>query len=463
MAMTRKMVFHDPFIMNTLEQLVPQDHLVRKLNYAIDWDFIYPHVKNLYSPVGRPSIDPVILFKMLVINIVFGLKSMRKTCREIEVNIAYRWFLGISFDDCVPNYSTWSQNYIRRYNDSNVFEEIFLHIVGELHRNGFLNLNTVYGDSTHRKANANKNKSIDVEIEIEAKEYEKELLEEINLQREKEGKKPYESIQKTEIEFDEKTGEEKITVKTKHVKTSVTDPESGAYHKGEHEKCYAYSLQTFCEGNGFVLAVNTVPGNIHDSVSFFEAYKKLENTFPEEIHGVCLDAGYKTPAIVRRVIEDGRTIYLPYKRPMTGKGLFKKKEYTYDEESDSYVCPAGNVLEYKRTTREGYKQYKSNGKECKECPFREQCTKSKNHVKLIQRHFWEEYVEAAEIIRHTSFWAEVYPKRKETIERVFAENKENSTLRFTRLKGLKKNQHDALMIFACHNLKKMANWKWKKG
>lgn len=459
--MTHRHTFHDSYIMNTFEELVPQDHLVRKLNYAIDWNFIYPHVENLYSKVGRPSIDPVILFKMIFINKIFGIHSMRKTCREIEVNIAYRWFLGISFDESVPNYSTWSQNYIRRYGDSEIFDKIFKHILEELYKNRFLDLNVVYGDSTHRKANANKNKSVDIEVEIEAKSYEKELLDEINEQRKIDGHKPYESVQKTEIEFDEKTGEEKLAVKTKHIKSSTTDPESGAYHKGEHEKCYAYSLQTICEGNGFVLAVEVVPGNIHDSVSFHPAYERLENTFPEEIHGVCLDAGYKIPPILKKIIEDGRTPYLPYKRPMTGKDLFKKSEFEYDEEADAYICPEGSKLEYKRITRQGYKQYKSDGKKCEGCPLLDKCTKSKNHVKLIQRHIWENYIEAAETIRRKGDWKEVYPKRKETIERVFAENKENGTLRFTRVKGKKKNQHDALMIFACHNLKKMANWKWK--
>ena len=98
-----------------IEELVPQDHLVRKLEAAIDFSFIYPLVRNLYSTNGRPCIDPVVLFKMLIINIVFGLNSMRRTCREIEVNVAYRWYLGLDLLDKIPDYSTWSQNYIRRY------------------------------------------------------------------------------------------------------------------------------------------------------------------------------------------------------------------------------------------------------------------------------------------------------------------------------------------------------------
>ncbi|BBK61135.1 hypothetical protein A9CBEGH2_00750 [Amedibacterium intestinale] len=96
MAMTRRNNKNDSIILNTIEELVPQDHDVRMLESCIDWNFIYPLVENLYSDVGRPSIDPVVLFKMIFINIIFGIGSMRKTCREIHVNLAYRWFLGIS-------------------------------------------------------------------------------------------------------------------------------------------------------------------------------------------------------------------------------------------------------------------------------------------------------------------------------------------------------------------------------
>ena len=118
MAMTnRANIKRDGLIMSTLDDLVPQDHLVRTLEATIDWKFIYPLVKSLYSNFGRRSIDPVVLFKMIFINYTFGINSMRKTCEEIKVNIAYRWFLGISIYEDVPNYSTWSKNYQRRYND----------------------------------------------------------------------------------------------------------------------------------------------------------------------------------------------------------------------------------------------------------------------------------------------------------------------------------------------------------
>ena len=150
---------NDCFIFSTIEDIVPQDHEVRRLERAVNWEFIYPEVKNLYSDFGRPSIDPVILFKMIIINYTFGINSMRRTCREIEVNLAYRWFLGIGIYEPVPNYSTWSQNYIRRYKDSDIFDVIFKKILEQAIRHGFINTETVFGDSTHMKASANKRKS----------------------------------------------------------------------------------------------------------------------------------------------------------------------------------------------------------------------------------------------------------------------------------------------------------------
>ena len=139
MAMTnRANIKRDGLIMSTLDDLVPQDHLVRTLEATIDWKFIYPLVKSLYSNFGRRSIDPVVLFKMIFINYTFGINSMRKTCEEIKVNIAYRWFLGISIYEDVPNYSTWSKNYQRRYKDSEVFDQIFNHIIKHGIDNGFI-------------------------------------------------------------------------------------------------------------------------------------------------------------------------------------------------------------------------------------------------------------------------------------------------------------------------------------
>lgn len=299
-----------------------------------------------------------------------------------------------------------------------------------------------------------------MEVDTVRKVYEKELLEEINEDRKQHGKKPLKNTADIEYQFDEKTGEEiEVEVKeTRHIKQSKTDPESGLFHKGEKEKCFAYSHQTFCDRHGFVVGFRTVPGNVHDSVSFFDVYQDLQERYSDQIQNLVLDAGYITPAICRIVLKNGQKLFIPYNRPQTKKGFFKKYEYVYDEYYDCYICPNAKLLEYVTTNRNGYREYKSDPGDCGNCPFLGQCTCSRNHQKTVTRHLWESYKEEATELRYTPEWKEIYPKRKETIERVFADNKEMHNLRYTRLRGLMKNEHQVSLIFAFHNLKRMARW-----
>ena len=461
MAMTKQYCKNDCLILRTIEELVPKDHLVRQIDECMDFKFIEDKVKHLYSNVGRHSIPPIVLFKLLMINKIFGINSMRKTCEECKVNLAYRWFLGLSIEDEIPNYSTWSKNYERRYKDSNIFNDIFNEVLRQAMEYGFVEPGAVFYDGTHQKANANNRKYTDEEVEIEAKSYKEDLLNEINNVRKEHNQKEVKQVINEELDFNEKTGEEETKVKTKHIKVSTTDKDSGHYHKGEHEQCFAYTHNTATDKNGFVLAHETVPGNVHDSVSFDKVRKKVMDKFSDKVTFEVLDAGFKTPAICRTIIEDNKIPLMPYTRPKGSKELINKKEFAYDKDKDIYICPNNEILVYKTVTKEGLKIYKSNPEKCINCPFKDKCTKSKNNQKSISRHVWEEYVESTNELRYTQTWKDIYPLRKQTVERTFADCKENMCLRFTRVRGLEKNRSNALMIFTCHNLKKMALWKAK--
>jgi len=140
-----------------IDSLVPEKHLVRLVDKVIDFEFIREIVKDYYSEdKGRPSIDPVVLFKIVFIQFLFGIKSMRQTIKEIEVNNAYRWFLGYGFTEQIPHFSTFGKNYVRRYKETDVFEQIFKQILQMLIKNGFIKEETFFIDSTHIKAYANK-------------------------------------------------------------------------------------------------------------------------------------------------------------------------------------------------------------------------------------------------------------------------------------------------------------------
>lgn len=163
----------------SLENLVPKDHLVRKLDAAMDFSFIYDLVKDLYKLFGRESIDPVVLAKIVFIQYIFGIPSMRKTIEEIEVNFAYRWFLGYGIHEPIPHFSTFGKNYTRRFKDSDLFEKIFERILEEAYQCGFIDDEKLFIDGSHIKANANTHKYRDEVITKTAKVYEQELQEEI--------------------------------------------------------------------------------------------------------------------------------------------------------------------------------------------------------------------------------------------------------------------------------------------
>lgn len=430
-----------------LEDLVPKDHILRKIDAAIDFTHIYDLVGDLYCPDnGRPSIDPVVIFKMTLIQHIFGIPSLRKTAEEVRANVYYRWFLGYMLQEQTPHFSTLSYNFRNRYTAETV-EEIFYWILSEIEKAGYLSPETVFVDGTHIKANANLKKAVKKAVPKAAKMYEEQLMQEINEDREEHGKKPFDN--------DNKPQEESV------VSVSTTDPDSGVFHKGEHKKCFAYTAQTACDKKGYVMDVTVDPGNTHDSAAFDELYERLIKKH-SEIENVVMDAGYKTPWISKKVIDDGRIPVLPYKRPMGNKDYFRPYEYVYDEYYDCVICPENKILSYSTTNREGYKEFKSKSYQCKNCPSRSKCTKNAKFEKTVTKHIWSDYLEKAEDIRHAPVYRELYEKRKETIERVFADAKEKHSMRYTYIRGLSHVTNWVRLKFAAMNLKKYAIHRLKE-
>ena len=146
-------------IMLCMDDMVPQNHMLRLIDKAIDWTFIYELVEEKFCPDnGRPSMDPVMLIKIPFIQYLYGIKSMRQTIKEIEVNVAYRWFLGLDMLDPVPHFSTFGKNYTRRFKDTDLFEQIFAKILEDCMKFKLVDTDQIFVDSTHVKACANSKK-----------------------------------------------------------------------------------------------------------------------------------------------------------------------------------------------------------------------------------------------------------------------------------------------------------------
>lgn len=446
----------DQMQMFCMEDLIPEDHLLRLIDKAIDWNFIYNLVEDKYChDNGRPSMDPVMLIKIPFIQYLYGIRSMRQTIKEIEVNVAYRWFLGLDMLDKVPHFSTFGKNYSRRFKDTDLFEQIFSHILEECYKFRLVDPTEVFVDATHVKARANGHKMRKRIAKQEALFYEDMLKKEINEDRAAHGKKPLK-----DKDDDNTPSSGNGSSKEKEIKESTTDPDSGWFHKGEHKEVFAYAVETACDKHGWILGYTISPGNLHDSRTFKGLYDKISDI---GINTLIADAGYKTPAIAKLLLDDGIKPLFPYKSPMTKDGFFKKSDFVYDEYYDYVICPNDQHLEYSTTNKDGYREYKSNGHICKGCPYLSQCTNSQNHVKVFTRHIWEDYMETCEDIRHTLGMKDLYKKRKETIERLFGTAKENHGFRYTQMYGKARMEMKVGMTFACLNLKKLARILNKRG
>lgn len=447
--------------MINIDELIPKDHILRIIEREFDFSFIYEYVEKLYSKMGRPSIDPVVLFKCHFLKVYYGISSLRKTYEEIKYNNLYKWFIGYNITEATPNYSTYSQNYIRKfkYLEEDLLETFFYRVLKLLEKNGVLDLSEIFIDSTHTKANANKKKVTKEMVEIIASEYKEELEQEIKTMKSELSNK------EEEIKNDEQSNHElkvEKIVETKEILKSTIDPEAGILYKDEKEKMVAYNTTTICDKRNYILSFETNPSNMHDSKAFYKPYKKFKETFgTKRTIYMAGDAAYITTHICKTTIEDDIILCLPYKAPMTKRGYFKKYEYVYDEQNDIYICPNNCDLIPTTVNKDGYIIYKAYTSNCKRCLFKETCTKM--NAKQITRHVWEKYKETVmNEYRHDLDVKEVYKSRSQHIERIFADAKQKHGLRYTLFKGKKKVQSEIGLIFACMNLKKYASYIKKK-
>lgn len=431
--------------MVSIESLVPSEHLLRKVDVAVDFSFIHDRVKHLYcEDNGRPALDPVVLFKLLLLGYLYGVRSERQLMREVEVNVAYRWFLRLKLRDKVPDASTLSQNRRRRFAQSTIYQELFDQIVELAVQKGLASGSVLYTDSTHLKANANKNKYDVAEVKVKPSEYLAALEAAITEDRAEHGKKPLKDKSEAEPE-------------TRQIKVSRTDKDSGYMVRDGKPKGFFYLDHRTVDGRHAIITdTHVTPANVHDSVPYLGRLDRQRERFGFDIRAVGVDAGYAAAAITEGLEE--RSIYgvIGYRTPTHRDGYFYKRDYRYNEKLDVYICPNGQLLSYRTTNREGYRQYQSDPQQCRNCPVRQKCTQSSNATKVVTRHVWESSRERMDQHRLNRVGKRIYKRRKETVERSFADAKQLHGHRYARFRGLSKVQQQCLLAATAQNIKKIA-------
>lgn len=429
-----------------IDNLVPQDHILRKIDKYIDFSFINNICRPYYCENnGRPAIEPEIMFKMLFIGYLFGIRSETRLVEEVKVNIAYRWFLGFGLEDKIPDASVIWQNRIRRFNGTDIPQQIFDRIVFQAIDSRLVDGKILYSDSTHLKANANKNKFTNVEVTQSTKSYIDDLNDSIEQDRIEHNKKPL------------KDKEDDNNPPTKNIKQSTTDPQSGFMHRDGKPKGFFYlDHRTVDSKANIITDVYVTPGNVNDVEPYIERLKAQKEKFNFDVECVGLDAGYNVANVCRELFNMGINGAMGYRRGCQQKGKFGKYKFTYIKDWDVYICPERNYLEYITTDRNGYREYKCKNNRCINCQKREECLSAKQRVKSLRRHIWEDYKDIMHMFTKTDEGKAIYKRRKETIERSFADSKELHGLRYCRMRGLEKVREQCLLTAAVQNMKKIA-------
>lgn len=431
--------------MVSLDGLVPKDHLLRKIDAVIDFSFIHDRVAGLYcADNGRPPLDPTLMFKALFVGYLFGVRSERQLVREIEVNVAYRWFLGLKLSDPVFDASTLSQNRRRRYTDTAVAQDIFDAIVEQAIRHGLVDGTVLYTDSTHLKASANKNRYDTAMIAKSRADYWDALDTAIEEDRAAHGKPPLR--------------EKERQPSAKQTKVSRTDPQSGYMVRDGKPKGFFYLDHRTVDGRwGIITDTHATPANVHDSIVYLGRLDRQRERFGFHVGAVGLDAGYATSGIAKGLEDRGIRGVIGYRRPTPPRsGMMANKAFHYEPAADGYRCPQGQRLAYATTDRTGYRHYKSDPAICKACPLLASCTTSASATRLITRHVWTDARERIDAHRLTSWGKRIYKRRKETVERSFADAKQLHGHRFARFRGLLAVACQCLFAAAAQNIKKIA-------
>jgi len=439
----------DKIIVATLETLMPQDHFLRDLERYVDFSFIYDKVSYLYSNTGRPSVDPVVLVKMLLLGFLYGIDSERKLEREVTVNIAYRWFLGINLDEPVPGHSTISQTRRRKWRDTNVFEDIFTEIVQKCMEVGLLDGTLILTDSTHIKANAANNKRETITITLEPSEYMRKL-----------DKLCEQELLKLHADKPEKSEKLPKPLKSRDIEKSTTDPDSGVLKRPGKPNGFHYLNHQSVDGkSGIITDVFVTPANINDCEPYVDRIKYQINKYGFPVSEVGLDSGYDYAPILKEMYDLGIKTYAPVidMEKRWRHRIFPPSAFEYDKISNVYICPNGCKLKYSTADRhERKKVYRASKKDCNVCPVKSKCIGGKSiRSRTIAIPFFKEILEKQRANYGTNRYYEVQRKRAIYCEGNFALQKDNHNLRRTRKRGNANVTEHCLCSALALNLKRL--------
>ena len=418
-------------------QMYDPSHQLVQIDQTVDWHQLYDQLKRYYpKKIGRPSIDPIVLVKILMVQGLEGFRSVRFTCKQVQQNATYRWFLGITPFQKVPNHSTISKFLHKRLGGPAFWRNLFQSHVQAIHQEGFLSHEIWVADETELKANANKRKREVFYTETVVEEDE-ENLELINDVRNRYGKKSLKAKEARSI--------------WKRTNRSPVDPDARLSVKHEKRGRFAYFEHRIVDAlHNFIIATDVTAANVPGHRILPSQLDSLKNLFGRYCIELALDAGYYNARLAKELLNRNLFVYVSYRRTPTKEHPQCRRTQFQQVREDLYACPCGVPFYYRTTTRTGYHEFKPPKGSCDRCPF----VKKQGEDRTLRISIHQQIYDWLHTQRLSLRGKILRVVRPSTIELSFAHSKELHGLRYARYRGVQKVETQVLMTAIIQNLKK---------
>ena len=422
-----------------LEDQVPENHLLRLIDKHVSFDFVRERLKESYSDMGRPSIDPELLLRILLIGYLYGITSERRLVEELRMHLAWRWFTGLSFDQEVPHHSTFSKNRHGRFQESKLFEQLFEQIVRQCVEVGLVEGKQLSVDGTFVEANAAKESRVPREQLAEAAQVNHTLGQYLK-------------------ELEEQNPVEEPVHKQDQV--STTDPDSTYATKGGMPARLGYYDNYLVDNQSCVIVgvQGTAARMSQETVAAQDMITRFAQWQGREAESVAADTTYGNGEFLQWLADRNITPYMRTRDSIHRKRspFFGPERFTYQPESNSYLCPAGEQLNYGgRSLRNRTYAYIGTRKRCGECALKSQCTSGA--FRFLAIHMEEPARQRARELVNTPEFVDAQRQRKK-VEALFAELKNQIGLRRLRLRRLKFVREQFFLAAAAQNIKRLVRF-----
>jgi len=418
-----------------LDDQIPENHLLRLIDKHISFEFVRQQLKASYSETGRPSIDPELLLRILLIGYLYGITSERKLVEELRMHLAWRWFTGLSFDQEIPHHSTFSKNRHGRFQESKLFEQLFEQIVRQCVEVGLVEGKHLSVDGSFVEANAAKESRIPREQLAEAAQAHQTVRQYLQ-----------------EVEEQNPVHEQE--------QVSTTDPDSTYATKGGTPARLGYYDNYLVDNDSCVIVgvQATAARMSQETVAAQDMLTRFTRWQGREPLSVAADTTYGNGAFLQWLADRSITPYMRTRDSIHRKNspFYGPERFTYDPENDRYICPAGQPLNYGgRNLRNRTYAYIGTRKRCGACALKAQCTSGA--FRFLAIHMDEAARQRARELVNTEEFATAQRQRKK-VEALFAELKNQIGLRRLRLRRLKFVREQFYLAAAAQNLKRLVRF-----